>query len=399
MTNKELMERAAITTAQLAAAGKLNPEQAQRFIDYVIDESVLKTVCRMIAFRPDELVIDKIGVGNRVAVPKAEAVDPQVRRLVSTSKVSLKPVDIMVPFEISDRFVRFNVEEDAVEDHIIRMMATQLANDLDELWIGGLVPGPARLEGDIYEGGSASLYILDSYLSLFDGFLKLAESGHSVDALNAAIGGPVFNSALLAMPTKFRRMRNLLKFMTSPDHEQAYREAQSNRATPLGDTALQSLNNLTPFGVELVPIPLLERSPLYAENSVANTDGTTATTLLHKPITSLVLTPTSIGSNPIAPYTLGVDYSQNLTLGTWTRLAGGTIPSGGTIRATYRTGGKLLLTNPQNLVLGIGTDIRIERDRNIYKSVNEYAITVSVACAIENTDAIVLVKNLEDPTA
>lgn len=399
MTNKELMERAAITTAQIAVAGKLNPQQAQKFIDYVYDLSVLKTLVRLERFTADSLEIDKIGVGNRVAVPKAEATDPMVRRMLSTSKVVLTPVEIMVPFEIGDRFRRFNLEKEGIEDTVIRMMADSLANNLDELWLGGLTAGIARLENDIFDDGSTTQYILDSYLKLFNGFLKLAESGQVVDAQDVAISASVFNKALMAMPVKYKRARNLLKYMLSPDHEQAYREAMANRATPAGDTALQSENNLTPFGIELMPVALLERNPLYAENSTANTDGTTATALVHKPITDLSLVPTTIGQAPITKYVEGAgnDYTEDLTEGEWTRLAGN-ITSGQVVRASYRTGGKMLLTNPRNLIIGIGLDVKIERDRNIFKGVNEYAITVAVAAAVENPAAMVLVKNLKDPT-
>lgn len=398
MTNTEFMERAAITTEALAAAGKLNPQQANKFIDYVIDESVMRAMTRIERFRPEELYIDKIGVGKRVAMLASEAEDPRSRRGVSTSRVVLKPVDIVVPFEIGDRFKRFNIEGDDVEDHVIRMMAIQLANNLDELWIAGNNNGIVQLEDDVYPDGSTTQYVKDAYLSAFAGFLKLAESGHVVDAENAALSASIFNKALLAMPTKFRKNKAMLKYLLSPDHEQGYRETVSGRLTGLGDQALQAQTNLTPFGVELMPVPLLERNPLYAENSVANNDGTTATQLTHKPMSDLVLTKTTIGRVPEDAYLLATDYTEDETNGTWTRLGGGSIPSAGTIRATYRTAGKMLLTNPQNLIIGIGMDISIEKDRDIWKKMNQFAISVSVACEVEEVDALVMVKNLKDPT-
>ncbi|NIY13535.1 MAG: hypothetical protein GWM98_00905, partial [Nitrospinaceae bacterium] len=313
--------------------------------------------------------------------------------------VTLTPIDIMVPFEIGDRFMRHNIEADQVEDTIIREMATQLANNLDELWIGGMLPMVARPENDIFLDASATDYIGDDYLASFEGFLKQAEAGNVVDGENATLTGAVFNKAILAMPTKFRRNRNMIKFMTSPDHEQAYRLSQSGRATPLGDTALQSENNLTPFGIELMGIPLQERNPLYAEDSVAVHGSPVA--LAYKPISDVVITPTNLPIYPgtgITPYVDPTDYTVDLVNGTWTADAGGAILNGQTVRVTYRTGGKLILTNPSNLILAIGLDVRIERDRNIFRGTNEYAITVSVDCKFENTDAVVLVTNLEDPT-
>jgi hypothetical protein len=403
MRNEEIIERAANTTAQLANGGKLNPEQSNKFIDYVFDESVLKGIGRLVKFRAEQRVIDKIGVGRRVALPKEEATDPVVRRLVSTSQVTLQPRDIVTPFEIGDLFIRHNIEGDGGVDHVIKLMATQTSNNIDELWINGNQPMMARLESEIFDDASTTNYIGDAFLNLFDGFLKQGDGANVVDLENAPIGSSVFNKMLLAMPTKFRRNRKMLKYFVSPDHEQAYREWYAQRQTGGADIALNNENNLTPFGSEMVPLPLLERDPLYAEDSVANSDGTTATQLSHQPIASgsLVLTPTNLPTKPdtgISAYVLDTDYTVDETNGTWTRLTAGAIGAGATVRATYRTGGKLFMTMPNNLLLAIGLDIRIEKARQIYKGVWEYAIHTSVDCKFEELTAVVLGKNMQDPT-
>lgn len=400
MTNEQF-ERMANTTAQLAAAGKLNPEQSERFVDYVIDESVLKDLGRIVKFRNEEKDIDKIGVGNRVSVRAREATDPMVRNLVSHSKVTLRPVDTMTPFELSDRYKRHNIEGDDVEDTVIRLMATQKANDTDEVWIGGMQPMVARLENEIFVDASSTKYIGDDYLNMFNGMLKKSEGGHVYDAENAPISDEVFNQAILQMPTKFRKNRNMIKFMPSPDHEQAYRKYTSARMTPQGDNNLFSIQNLTPFGIEMIQIPLLERNPLYAVSSTAVHD--TPVAIGDSPITDFVVTPTALPIKPgqgIDAYVEGAgnDYTVDLTNGTWTALSGGNIGNGQEVRLTYRVGGRMILTNPDNIILAIGLDITIEKDRSIYRRVNEYAITMAIDMQFENLDAVVLVKNLQDPT-
>lgn len=396
MTNRELIEKATITTDAMAAAGLLNPEQADKFIDYVIDETGVKGVARIIRFKPTQKYIDKINVANRVAVPKEEAVDPGIRRGVSTSRIVLEHREIMVPFELSDIVKEENIEGDAVEEHIIKMMATRFANNMEEMFWDGNTVGPAAQESELYEGGSA-LYIKDSLLALFNGFLKRAMSGHVVDATGEKISKTLISRALNAMPNKFRKNKAQLKFFMSPDHEQEYREGVSDRATQSGDNALAATGNIPSFGVELLPISLLSATPKYCENSVANTDGTTATALSFGPIDDLVLTPTTLANIPSAKYVEGVDYSVNETAGTWTRLGGGSIPSGGTVKATFKTAGRIILTNPQNLIICIGRDVRIEKDRNIFKGVNEFAITAKVWAEIEETDALVVIKNVAVP--
>jgi hypothetical protein len=188
ISNEELVQKAVVTADALAASGKLNDAQSDRFIDYVVDESALKNNARIVRFRNENLDIDKIGIGSRVAMPKAEAQDPGLRRGVNTSKVTLTPREIMVPFEIGDVFRDINIEGDQVEDHIIRMMAAQLANDLEELYIIGNTLGPAITEEEFKGSGSTTQYIKDTYLALQNGWQEIADNGGIVDAEGANVG-------------------------------------------------------------------------------------------------------------------------------------------------------------------------------------------------------------------
>lgn len=50
--------------------------------------------------------------------------------------------------------------------------------------------------------------------------------------------------------------------------------------------------------------------------------------------------------------------------------------------------GYLILTHYQNLIVGIHSKIRLEKDKDIYAGQHLYAIHLRTGCAIENTDAI-----------
>lgn len=389
--NEEIVEKAVITADSLASAGKLNPAQSDRFIDYVVDETVLKNNARVIRFRNEDLEIDKIGIGKRAAVPKSEAVDPGVRRGVNTSKVTLTPTEIMVPFEIGDTFKEINIEGESVEDHIIKMFATQLANDLEELYISGNKIGPSVIEGDILDGGSTTKYVKDSYLALQDGWQLLADIGHVKDAAGANIGLSIFGAALREMPTKFRRNKNDLRFFTSPDLAQLYMEKLSTRATKVGDDAAEGMG-VAPFGVKLVEVPLWDFQPKVVERIQLN--GTTAVALKNKPVSSVVVLPDNLGSTPLTPYVDGTDYNLDAANGTIARDAGGSIGDGDYVNVTYSANPQLILTHMNNFIVGIGRDIRIEKDRDIFKGVNQYAITTKVSVQFEEVDAIVKVRNI-----
>jgi hypothetical protein len=391
ISNEELVQKAVITADTLSSSGKLNPAQSDRFIDYVIDETALKNNARVVRFRNESLDIDKIGIGTRLAMPKAEARDPGLRRGVSTSKITLTPSEIMVPFEIGDTFREVNIEGESVEDHIIQMMATQTANDVEELYISGNKLGPAVLEGNIVDGGSTTQYIKDSYLALQNGWQKLANSGHVVDAAGANIGLSIFSKALRNMPTKFRRNKANLRWFMSPDLAQIYFEKLATRATALGDAAAGGAAH-GPFGIPIAEVPLWDFLPKVVEHVTLN--GTTAVGLLNKPVQNVVVTASTLAGTPVTAYIESTDYTLDATNGTIARIGGGAIGDGATVKVTYDANPQIMLTHMSNFIVGIGRDVRIEKAREIFKGVNQYAISAKVAVEIEEVDALVKVRNI-----
>ncbi len=400
MTNEELLaqakaiiEKSLISTTDLASAGKLNPEQADRFIDYVIDVTELQNNVRVVRFKPETMEINKIGVGRRVTVLASEASATSVRRGVSHNKITLQPVEVMTPWELTTNYLEINLEGESVEEKIVRMMSTQTANDLEELFINGDALGHARLESDIYDdaGASTTKYIRDNYIAAFDGWLRRADGANVYDAGGANISSTVFSRALLRLPIKFRRIRRDMRFLVSADHEQLYLEKLSSRATAAGDAALQGAGGNQVFGVPIASVPLLESEPLVVEHFTVGAAPDTVS-LRYAPIgTTVVVTDQTITESPVDPYTEGAadDYTVDRTAGTITTVAGGAFNAGGDFKVTYNSRGQFLFTNFMNLILAIGRDITIERDRDIFKRTNQYAITTKVHVQVEELTALV----------
>jgi hypothetical protein len=385
---KDMVHKGVTTTSAIATNGKLNAEQAERYIDYVIDLSMLKNNVRIVRFRPEQMEINKIGVGNRVTILASEANATAVRRGVTHTKITLQPVKLMTPFEISDEYLQFNLEGDRVEEHILRMMATQTMNDIEDLLLNANDDGYARLESDLFDSGSSTQYVLDSLMSSIDGWLRLADSGNVVDAAAANISLTFFSSMLNNMPTKFRRMPRDLRFLVSLYHEQLYREKVAAKGTALGDVASQGQIALTPFGVPLVGVPLLDSQPYVCENNTFGAAPDTFSTR-YAPISSFIIVPQTIGATPTTPYVLTTDYTVNTTTGLVTTVAGAALNAGGATKMTYKSQGQMLLSNYQNMIFAIGKDISIESDRDIFKQTWEYAISTRVDAEIEEVTATV----------
>ena len=284
VTNQDLIQKGIITADALAAAGKLGPKQAEQFIDFVVDQTSLKGRVRgpvherVAGDRQDRR-------GRRVPCPRPRPW-PEVRRGIQTSKVTLAPKEIVVPFEIGDNFLELNLEGKSVEERIIRMMATQFANDIAELYLRGAVLGEAALEGDLIEGGSGTQYIKDNYLALFDGWLRLADRGHRVDLEGGQVGSGVFSKLLNAMPNKFKRDRANLRFLTSPELEQDFRQHVATRQTAAGDAALSARgqHHALRRGARSVAVP---HRPVIVEHLALA--GTTPMGLRYRPASEVVV--------------------------------------------------------------------------------------------------------------
>ena len=385
MTTQEYVEKAVMAANDLASAGGLNPMQTEKFLDFVVDNTVLKPHTRIVRVTGASAEINKIGIGRRVAMAATEAQDPRMRRGVTTSKITLTPKEIIVPFAITDNFKEENIEQDRIAEHVLKMMATQLANDLEEFSLWADSNGAAVLESDFLDGGSTTQYRIDSYLALTNGWMRRVDTnGHLENLSGAVMGATVFDQMLRE---KWRRNRAVLRWFLSPDLAQIWRLRMSGRATQVGDRALEGAENLKPFGIEMVEVPLMPSAPKIVEHITLT--GVTVSSLRYPNISNVVVTPSTLGTAAQTPYINVTDYVLDTTAGTIVRNGGGAIPTPSTVKVTYNTYPQILLTARQNLIAGIGREIRLEKGRNHWERVDEYVMTVKLDTNVEETDACV----------
>jgi len=205
--SNELLEKVIRTTEVGAGGGGLlNAEQADRFIDYMWDATVLGSQVRTIRMRSTEVDIDKVGVGERLMRVATEAVDDGVNAGAVFTKISLTTKKLRLDWELSTESLEDNLEGEALEDHIARLMATQAGNDIEDVAING-----------------NTALTSDPLLKAFDGWRKLAlAGGHVVDHAGQPLNRAAANKALKAMPRKYMQRRNGLKFFTGSNLIQDY---------------------------------------------------------------------------------------------------------------------------------------------------------------------------------
>jgi hypothetical protein len=308
--------------------GLLNPEQSARFLDYMFDATVIGKVARTVRMRADTTEIDRIGVGERLMTVATEATDTASNAAVTFSKISLTTKKLRLDWELSTESLEDNIEGADLEDHIARLMATQAGNDIEDVVLNGTGTG-------------------SGLLSAFQGIVaKSKATGRVVDAAGAAASRAVFNSALKALPRKYKQRRPDLRFLAGSNLVQDYLYSSS----VLGD---------------------------YGSNNPQD-------------IASSIIRGTTPGlggpAGFVAPFAFGIPIVEVPLL-----------PETQTGDYTGATGshGDIHLTFPNNVVIGIKRDVTVYRFFWPRKDSIEYTMYTRVGCQIEQADAWVVVKNVK----
>ena len=308
--------------------GLLNPEQSARFLDYMFDATVIGKVARTVRMKSDTTEIDRIGVGEKLMKLATEGDDTGANAGVTFSKISLTTKKLRLDWELSTESLEDNIEGPDLEDHIARMMATQAGNDIEDV----LLNGNTALSSD-------ALY------KAFDGVVKKSkESGHVVDAGGAAVSRAVFNSALKALPRKYKQRRTDLRFLAGSNLIQDY---------------LYSTSNSTNFAN---PQDIASSIIRGDQPGLGGPAGFVSPFAFGIPIVEV----------PLLPETQAGDYS-------------GHTGSHGDIHLTF----------PNNIVIGIKRDVTVYRFFWPRKDSIEYTLYTRVGVQIEQADAWVVVKNVK----
>ena len=182
--------------------GILLPEQARRFIDYVWDATVLAKDGRRVTMRANTMELEKVNVGERVIRAAAQAQPTFENAGATFSKVELTTKKIRLDWEVSTEALEDTIEGGALEDHLVRLMTTAFANDIEDLAING-------------DGSTGD------FLSIMDGFVNKAQDGDAHESLvtvaDNAWTPSVMQDIILAMPRKYRAIKNNLKFYAGTD--------------------------------------------------------------------------------------------------------------------------------------------------------------------------------------
>lgn len=244
MNNRTLLSKAAIDTATLQNGGKMNPEQADKFITYMQDFSTFLQRVTFIRMLSTRRTLDMGEVSKRNMRKQKENQENAATGTFKTKQRELSAVGVIMPYDVSFQFMKENIEKGNINDTLAKLFAQQMSNDtVDLAWNGD-------------ESNS------DEFLNINNGWLKIIEGdseSHKFDSAGITSRIDLFGKMLEMVPSKYFQLyqeedKSKLKIFVPYSDNRAYKQELTERNTALGDSVLISGKNVTYDGFEIVPV-------------------------------------------------------------------------------------------------------------------------------------------------
>lgn len=284
MDNVELIRKADLAISDLNSdGGALNTEQAERFVRTLNKVPTILTNVRRVPMLASTRKINKLRFNKRImrvatsataltgaAAQSSVAFDPladaATRFKPETSNITLSTTEYICEIDLPYDVLEDNIERGSfgqrtdnggtnagggLVDTILVLMAERAALDMEELAISG----------------DTAVVAADPYLGSQNGYLKYVQAnGNVVDHGGATIDKSRFKLQMRAMPDQYLRNKGSMRHYASQDQETEYRDFLADRATAVGDQAVQSSLLATPFGVPLEPVSLMPDAKMLFTN-------------------------------------------------------------------------------------------------------------------------------------
>lgn len=362
----------------------LNTAQADKFIDYVVDESVILKSSRVVRMDTPKKTIGKIGISDKILYPaqRGVALDTAKRVQATPTSIQLVSQEVIGEVRVLDDELEDNIEGSAFKEHLMKMIAKKVANQLERVALyARKVANPADL------------------LQMFDGFVKLIETTGVVVDANVGFADRYIDKDKLAklrksIDTKYRTMLNkwYIPDDLAIDYEVKY-EASANSVRKDGAFGLE----FTKANIMSTERPVIKASGLNTTLTASPVAGATVINVTATTNLSVGDTITlALGGDK--EFTTTVTAINTLALTLADALPFGytyTLPAENTVKETTLDGADVILTPDYNFIYGIQRDITIEPDRVPKERATDFVITMRIDIQVENPEMAGILKNVK----
>lgn len=237
----------------------LSRQQANRFIDLMVNESTLLSKIRTSRIDHAKGEMNKLDLGE---ISTEGASEPVTVFEMQESKVEYDTTKYRSAFDLTSDFVEDNIQGTSIRDLVLNMFSKRVRTDIEI----------AAIEGDSSITGTTKR---DKLLKVNDGFLKILNdnvpAGQQLNAGGKSSTKKLFYAMKRKLPSRYRVAKPDYRWLISSGTADKWALDTSDRETNEGDASLVGAGNSRPFGIQAVDIPLM---PEDLAISSAVQDGT-----------------------------------------------------------------------------------------------------------------------------
>jgi hypothetical protein len=244
-----------------SAPALIQPEEADQLIDFVVDESELindVTVDRMETNEKDFRFLDiSGGILRQIIWPSCVAgttINHSARETLSISNTNkcLRTMSLDAAFYLHDDDIEDGLTGAQLEDQILRMAGSQMANEEDF----------TALMGNANASYSRPALVANEVLHLRDGWYRQLQFGNLLDANAIDVGDRTISfdkltCMLRALPTKYQRNLAAKRIYLPTPMWWDYARLVQGRQTVLGDLGITGPVPQEYLGVPFRPLALM----------------------------------------------------------------------------------------------------------------------------------------------
>lgn len=259
---QEMVEKSAIDSNSLPNS-VLNREQANRFIDLVVDESVLLKQVRVVRVNRNKGEINKLDLGT-IVTEGAHTTSKATTNVPSESVVTYDCEKYRSGFDLKTDFMEDNIEGKSIRNTLLSMFSKRIAIDTEMAAIEG--------DDDLTVGDGQSKE--NNLLGVNDGWGKIllanVPSAQQIDAGGFAPSKKLYYDMKRAIPSRYRAAKPDYTWIVPSGPFDKWKLDWSDRETAGGDTALAKAMVPGPWGIDMLEVPLMPEDLSFGS---AGTDG------------------------------------------------------------------------------------------------------------------------------
>lgn len=238
-------QRAAFTISSLSSGGQLPEEKANKFVELATNDTPILSQCQVEKMASSVKKLPKIAFAGRIVRTGPgddTALGDSVRAAPTPSETTLTTKEYVAVVPVGYQALEENVEMDAFEAKLMRMIAIQWGVDMEELALSS-------------DTTIDDVTLVAHGFARQDGWLKLITT-NVVNASSAYVSALLLEQLRVSVPSRFRRQK-CHQFFVGEKAANKWRETVAARATVAGDAALMNADLPLVGGTKVIEAPNL----------------------------------------------------------------------------------------------------------------------------------------------